>query len=81
MKKLYFEKVKKYCVEKGYSLDKLALQQTFLIYDNFIVAQPVKLPKHDGLRTDLATQPKPTLIYDITSDKITETEYTNIYLK
>ena len=81
MKELCMKKIKKYCLDNGISLEKLETQESLLINTSFIVAQPIKIENSDGLRTDLATQPKPTLIYDITSDKITETEYTNIYLK
>ena len=81
MKEVYFEKLKEYCSKNGISLEKLNKQEKYLIEDSFIVAQPIKIPNCDGLRTDLATQPKPTLIYDIETGTISETEYTDFYLR
>lgn len=81
MKEIYFEKIKKYCLEKGLSLDKLNNQEKYLINNSFMVAQPIKIANSDGLRTDLETQPKPTLIYNVNTGQITETEFTDLYLR
>ena len=81
MKELYFEKIKEYCSRNGLSLEKLDKQEKYLIDDSFMTAQPIKIPNSDGLKTDLATQPKPTLIYDIVTDQVIETEYTDLYLR
>lgn len=81
MKDLYLEKIKEYCLKNGISTDKLDKQEKRLINKSFIVAQPIELSNSDGLKTDLLSQPKPTLIYNIDSGQITETEYTNLYLR
>ena len=46
-----------------------------------MVAQPIKIANSDGLRTDLETQPKPTLIYNVNTGQIIETEFTDLYLR
>lgn len=81
MKDVYLEKVKEYCLKNGLSLDKLNKQEKRLINKSFIVAQPIKISDSDGLKTDLMSQPKPTLIYNIDTEQIAETEYTNLYLR
>ncbi len=81
MKEMYIEKLREYCSKHGLSLEKLDKQEKYLIEDSFITAQPIKIKNSDGLRTDLATQPKPTLIYDVETGAISETEYTNLYLR
>lgn len=81
MKEEYLRKLRRYCIENGLSIDKFDGQVKCLINKSFIAAQPIKIQNSDGLRTDLATQPKPTLIYDVETGLISETEYTNLYLR
>lgn len=81
MKEIYFEKLKEYCLNNGLSLEKLDKQERYLIDGSFMTANPIKIPNSDGLKTDLATQPRPTLIYDVETGAISETEYTDLYLR
>lgn len=78
---LALEVAKGYCTENGLSYAKLCQQRFNLIYDEAIFSQPSDVVP-DGLRNDLATQPKPTLIIKNVDGVVTvkETEYTKQYL-
>jgi len=78
-KEAIFQKAKEYCQNNNLSIDKLYVQEVYKI-DDIIFAQPINIKNSDGLRTDLATQPKPTLIYHIDTGEFEETEYTRKYL-
>ena len=70
-----------YCMEHGYSMEKVREQRFFLMYDEAIFAQPRGV-EPDGLTNDMDTMPLPTLI--ITVDKgelvVRTTEHTDKYL-
>ena len=70
-----------YCMEHGYSMEKVREQRFFLMYDETIFAQPRGV-EPDGLTNDMDTMPLPTLI--ITVDKgelvVRTTEHTDKYL-
>lgn len=78
-KDVIIAKAKEYCINNHLSVDELYKQEIYKI-DDIIFAQPMKLKNSDGLKTDLATQPKPTLIYRIKTGMFEKTEYTQKYL-
>ena len=75
----YLETIREYCKKNNLSLEKLDNQEQHLIYELFILAQPIEIENSDGLKTDLATQPRPTLIYHVDTGEIEETEYTTTF--
>ena len=68
-----------YCTNNNLSVDKLR-NQKIIIIDDIFFAQPIETKNSDGLKTDFATRPKPTLIYRVNTGEIEETEYTKKYL-
>ncbi len=73
--------VSEYCRSNGLSLAKLKDQKFYIFEDCMIFAQPSDV-KPDGLRNDLATQPRPTLVLKEGSGglQIEATEHTRKYL-
>ena len=71
-----------YCMEHGYSMEKVREQRFFLMYDEAIFAQPRGV-EPDGLTNDRDTMPLPTLI--LTVDKgelvVRTTGHTDQYLR
>lgn len=75
----YLELAKEFCANNDLSSAKLNTQVSRLINTSFIIAQP--MPSTGlGLAGDLASQPKPTLIYHIDTGEFETTEYTKKYL-
>ena len=72
---------KQYCENNNLSYDRLLKQEFALIYDTAIFAQPSGV-KPDGLKNDLKTQAKPTLILNNVNGNIIikETELTRKFL-
>ncbi len=78
---LAIEYVKDYCIQKGFSLEKLKSQQFELSYSECGFFQPSDVPVL-GLTNDQETMPKATLIIKNENGKlmICETEHTKEYL-
>lgn len=69
----------KYCVNNNLSLEKLA-SQTFLYFGDFVGVMQEMPYNGGGLTEDIASQPKPTLTFDVKNNKIIPTEFTSQYL-
>lgn len=68
-----------YCKDNNLSEQKLATQSC--LYFGDVVGFMQRMTYHDtGLREDLSSQPKPTLIYHVDTGTIETTEYTAEYL-
>lgn len=68
-----------FCNRNGLSLEKLYKQDC--MYFGEIVGFMQEMPYHGkGLLEDLASQPKPTLVYNVDDGTIETTEYTQMYL-
>ena len=78
---LALEAAKSYCKENGLSVDKLRNQRFIIINSTAAFGQPSDVVP-DGLMNDIATQPKPTLIFRLEDGEliIEETEHTREYL-
>ena len=75
--------VKPFCQANNLSPEKLSAQKFEIIADTIIFAQPTDV-KPDGLRNDIDTQPKPTLVLQLNSNgeiQIETTECTEKYLR
>lgn len=76
-----------YCEKNKLSIPKLKAQKVIEIGDSVIFAQPTNVTAKKvalaGLKRDVETQPKPTLILKRTGSgyAVEETKHTNIYLK
>lgn len=69
----------KYCREHNLSLKKLS-SQDYMYFGDFVGIMQ-EMPYHGkGLLEDLASQPKPTLSFDVNKNMIYPTEYTMKYL-
>ena len=78
---LAIEYVKDYCIQKGFSLEKLKSQRFALSYSECGFFQPSDIPAF-GLVNDYETIPKATLLIKNENGCliINETEYTKQYL-
>lgn len=81
VKILSLEVAKPYCDSHALSFEKLKNQRFALIYGSIYFSQPSDVIP-DGLRNDMETMPKPTLVIKNENDCIVieETEYTRQYL-
>lgn len=75
------EAASRYCLTNQLSVEKLGQQRFEWFGDAAVFAQPSGI-KPDGLKNDLETQPKPTLILRLDNGKfhIEQTEHTKKYL-
>lgn len=78
---LAFNFAEDYCRKNNLSVDKLKTQRFSLIYGKAFFSQPSSV-EADGLRNDVDTMPKTTLIIEADGDnlKVAQTEYTKKYL-
>ena len=73
---------RKYCINNQLDTDLLAQQRVFVIGQRINFAQP-STSKPRGLKNDLETQPRPTLIVEKIGDtfQVSETSNTQPYLR
>lgn len=83
--KVSIEKAKqyarKYCLDNGLDTKSLDKQFVYVINDKVIFAQPSS-HRTSGLRRDISTQPKPTLVVEMSQKGYTvnKTDYTGQFL-
>ena len=70
---------KEYCIKNELSLEKLS-SQIFLYFGDYVGIMQEMPYKGGGLTEDIASQPKPTLTFDVKKNMIFATEYTKQYL-
>ncbi len=68
------KKAEEYCIENGLSLEKLATQ-SFYVFGNTAAFMQEMEYHGKGLLEDFASQPKPTLEYDIKDETIRPSKY------
>ena len=80
-KALALEFVKDYCVQKGYSIEKLSRCRFQLLYNECAFLHSSTIP-HNGLTNDMETLPQVVLMIKHNNNRlvIEETEYTQKYL-
>lgn len=80
-KALAIEFVRDYCEQNNISIDKLKNERFNLSYNECVFAHPSDV-KPDGLRNDMETMPKVTLVvkYENGMLSIEQTEYTKDFL-
>lgn len=80
-KALAIEFVSNYCGENNISIDKLKYEEFYLIDNECLFAHPSDI-KPDGLRNDMETMPKVTLLVKHEEGllSIEQTEYTQKFL-
>lgn len=69
-----------YCKKNNLSQEKLKGQILCDLEEKVYIAQRVESGAEEGLLKDLATQPIPTLVYDVATDTIEPTKDTIKYL-
>lgn len=73
-------RAREYCSQNGLSLNKLSKQIYAQLGDFAYFFQ--EMPYYGGgLKEDLASQPRPTLEYDLKKGTIAPTQYTELFLK
>lgn len=80
-KAIVLEVMKGYCEQNGLSYEKLKKQRFYWIHGEAFFAVPSNVVP-DGLRNDLETMPKPTLVVKLADGElqIKQTEHTKKYL-
>lgn len=68
------EKAIAFCIEHGFSVEKLKTQSFYILGDIAFFAQKMEY-KGTGLKEDLISQPKATLEYDILTDTVRPDKY------
>lgn len=79
---LAIEYSKKYCLNEKLSIEKLSREEFYFSCNECVFAHPSEI-KPDGLKNDIETQPKATLVikYEKGELFIEQTEYTKEFLR